>query len=393
VDEVDRLIAACIALDAAGVHRILAANRGSKAELGRSDHALLCWAIRNGRYDAVPLLLEAGLDPNVPDNHGETPLHLAVKASQAGTVAILKAHGASSEARNFQGLTPFAEVLDADERREKDELFEQAAKAVVDGNLDELRELLDQDPDLVHARSPRAHRATLLHYVAANGVERQEVPPNASKIAELLLERGAEPDAECYMYGGGETTLGLVVSSIHPEQAGLTGEIVRVLVKGGAKIAGHRNHGDAVSGAIDARSKLGLEALIQVGAAETLCAAAALGHLDVLERRLLESSGPLGEAIVVAAKFGQIQSLEKLVMHAADLNTELDGATALHWAAYHGEKAAVLWLLDHGGDPTLKDKMYGGTAAGWASHAGHAEIAELIQGFTMRQSAPGHVDA
>jgi hypothetical protein len=44
------------------------------------------------------------------------------------------------------------------------EVFEQAADLVVNGHLEALRALLDAHPALVHARSPRPHRATLLHF-------------------------------------------------------------------------------------------------------------------------------------------------------------------------------------------------------------------------------------
>src|SRR6185369_12391779 len=59
-------------------------------------------------------------------------------------------------------------------------LFERGADAVVAGDVDTLRDLLDETPDLARARSPRPHRATLLIYCGANGVEgeRQRTPPN-----------------------------------------------------------------------------------------------------------------------------------------------------------------------------------------------------------------------
>src|SRR5262245_22836088 len=49
--------------------------------------------------------------------------------------------------------------------------FEAAAYAVVTGDVTTLRRLLREHPQLIRARSAREHRATLLHYVAANGVE------------------------------------------------------------------------------------------------------------------------------------------------------------------------------------------------------------------------------
>ena len=49
--------------------------------------------------------------------------------------------------------------------------FAQAVKAVVTADVPGLKELLDQRPDLVTNRARAAHRSTLLHYTASNGIE------------------------------------------------------------------------------------------------------------------------------------------------------------------------------------------------------------------------------
>lgn len=89
-----------------------------------------------------------------------------------------------------------------------------AGEAIVTGDMDMLRRLLREHPELVRARSIRNHRATLLHYAGANGIEgyRQHTPPNAVDILELLLAGGAEVDSVADMYRGC-TTLGLVATS------------------------------------------------------------------------------------------------------------------------------------------------------------------------------------
>ena len=109
--------------------------------------------------------------------------------------------------------------------------FEAAVDALVTGRLDELEAMLDAAPDLVRARSAYGHRATLLHYLGANGVEthRQKTPLNAAALARLLIDRGAEVAAEAKMYGGGQTTLALVETSAHPAAAGVTEGLVEVL--------------------------------------------------------------------------------------------------------------------------------------------------------------------
>ena len=109
--------------------------------------------------------------------------------------------------------------------------FEAALDALLAGDLETLRGMIEAEPDLVRRRSRFGHRATLLHYIGANGVEtqRQKTPLNAVALARLLIERGAEVGAEAGMYGGGQTTLGLVKTSAHPAAAGVTPELCALL--------------------------------------------------------------------------------------------------------------------------------------------------------------------
>ncbi len=109
--------------------------------------------------------------------------------------------------------------------------FERAVDAVVCGDIATLQMLLVQEPRLVSARSRFGHRAMLLHYVAANGVEirRQTTPANAAKIAQLLIDAGADPNATASLYGGEFTTWELAASSAHPAAAGVLDELAKVL--------------------------------------------------------------------------------------------------------------------------------------------------------------------
>jgi hypothetical protein len=54
---------------------------------------------------------------------------------------------------------------------ECDPMFELAVDAVVHGRINDLNALLADHPDLAVRRSGYGHRATLLHYTAANGIE------------------------------------------------------------------------------------------------------------------------------------------------------------------------------------------------------------------------------
>lgn len=112
-----------------------------------------------------------------------------------------------------------------------DSQFETAVDAVTLGDTETLTRLLERAGTLATARSVYGHRATLLHYVAANGVEirRQVVPSNAPDIARVLLDHGADPHATMPIYGGHYDTLSLMRSSAHPRAAGIAPELDSIL--------------------------------------------------------------------------------------------------------------------------------------------------------------------
>ena len=113
--------------------------------------------------------------------------------------------------------------------------FESAVEHVVHGQLAELKVLLSSRPELARQQSQFGHKATLLHYIGANGVEtqRQVTPYNAVEIAQCLIDAGADVNAIANMYGGA-TVIGLVESSAHPANAGVTESLVSMLRECGA---------------------------------------------------------------------------------------------------------------------------------------------------------------
>ena len=116
--------------------------------------------------------------------------------------------------------------------------FEAAVDAVATGDISTLERVLRTNPDLIRTRSTCTHHAMLLHYVGANGVEgfRQRTPTNTVKVAQVLLDAGADVNAMADMYGGADT-LGLAATSIHPITAGVQEELMAFLLSRGASIA------------------------------------------------------------------------------------------------------------------------------------------------------------
>ena len=260
--------------------------------------------------------------------------------------------------------------------------FEAAVEAVIAGKLATLRTMLRENPSLARARSSRRHHATLLHYVAANGVEgyRQKTPPNAVEVAKLLLESGAEVDALADMYDRQCATMGLLVSSTPPHAAGLQTPLAEALL----------DHGAAGEGAVMTALAFGFQgtaqALVRRGAkVEGIAAAAGLGREDDVARLLPGAdAGGRHAALALAAQHGHATVVALLLDAGEDPSRyNPDGfhshSTPLHQAVWADHAGVVRLLVDRGARLDLRDTIYDGTPLGWALYGKRDTIADALR--------------
>ena len=270
--------------------------------------------------------------------------------------------------------------------------FEAAAEAVVDGDVEALRGMLEADPALVRARSSRRHHATLLHYVAANGVEgeRQRTPAGAVAVARLLLEAGAEPDALADMYDQRCTTLSMLVSSEHPAKAGLQVALAEALLDHGAAFVGPGTEWrSAVMTALVFGFPETAQALVRRGApVDDVATAAGLGRVaDV--RRLLPMATPTERhaALALAAQLGQAAVVRELLDAGENPDRyNPDGyhshATPLHHAALLDHLETVQVLVERGARLDMRDTLFRATPLDWALYAERQRVAEFLRART-----------
>jgi hypothetical protein len=259
--------------------------------------------------------------------------------------------------------------------------FEAAIDAVVDGDLEALQRLLEEHPGLSRARSAFGHRSTLLHYVAANGVEntKQRSPKNAPAIARALLHAGAEPDALSGAYGGTGATIDLLVSSDHPATAGVQADLIEVLCRGGAKVEGWADDGSPLWGAITWGYTRAAERLVACGArVDNLITAAVVGTLEQVQSYF----GADGRVRPIEHLRG-----EKQFSHGRPVDLRHLLEYALIEAAAHGRRDVVEFLLTKGPDLDVREPVYQNTALDGARYShpaagrpnGSPEIVALLE--------------
>jgi hypothetical protein len=303
--------------------------------------------------------------------------------------------------RDWAALTDWVEEVGRD--GSPISLFETAVEAVINGDAPQLERLLRQNPDLVRTRStrvtwwapPQRHRATLLHYIAANGVEgyRQKTPKNAVGIATMLLRAGAEVDALADMYEGGHTTMSMLVSSGHPARAGLQVALTETLLDFGAAVngAGEGAWTSPLMTALAFGYTDTAQALARRGArVDTIAAAAGLGRVDDVPR-LLPRATPVERhvAMALAAQHGHVEILGALLDAGEDPNRynpkgNHGHSTPLHQAVAAGKDGVVRLLVERGARLDITDTIYNGTPLGWAEYCGQPEIAAYLRSHGAR---------
>ncbi|KAM0417054.1 hypothetical protein ACHAPT_012960 [Fusarium lateritium] len=171
----------CNAVDATGNGPLhYAASYYGKPSVDGGD---LYEADEPGENDRLPTLLkallEAGADPNLANNEGETPLHLLNERSllrHPELLELLIKFGASTEHRDFMGFTP---------------LFRQIAKGRDHMEQCQLVKLFKKASANLHALDSRGR--TLLHEAIRNADRYGRQHSNSTLAFQELIDAGVSP--------------------------------------------------------------------------------------------------------------------------------------------------------------------------------------------------------
>ena len=224
-----------------------------------------------------------------------------------------------------------------------------------------------------------------LHYLSDAPFNQLWDHGKQAELAKVLIEAGAPVDG---LPASGETPLHGAASL---GEAG----VAEVLIDHGANIEAVANYPGIPDGTpLDFAVHFGMvevvDLLVRRGAKvlSTRMAAGA-GQLDRVKAEwesLQEEPDRQLDVFRCAVVCDRMPVVEYLLTNGVDVNVNIDGATALHWAAWEAKPRMVEFLLSSGADPSKGDAEHNSTAQGWAKHRGdqlgprwgHPEVMEIL---------------
>ena len=312
---------------------------------------------------AQPMLRFSGSNRTARIRHPRPGAGFALADAQ---LVIAREHG-------FESWPKFSKHVEALARASSQvSTFELVADAIVTGDMPAIESMLRAHPELARARSTRVHRATLLHYVGANGLEnyRQKTPKNIVAIAKVLLDAGSDVNALAEIYGT-STALSLVASSVHPQRAGVQIALLEALLRYGANVDGAGGANPLLAALRNGRGEAA-EFLALQGAHLDLEGAAGVDRLDLVTS--LEATAPTAQieaGFHWACEYGRSSVVEFLLKRVV-----LTNSMGLHWAVIGGQLDTIRLLLQRGA-PLETRNEYGATPLGqalWSATTGDTDI-------------------
>jgi ankyrin repeat protein len=370
------------------------------------------------------------------DRDGRTPLHLAAGSNDAELVAWMVKRRANVHKKDPNGLTPLDHAaITADPRNSCAERFPAVAQLLLGhgaeltvraatalGDDDRVRELIAADPGLLY-RIPATggllslavkHRqldmVRLLLDLGSDVDERVllqelEVPTESwgmplwyaalagdLAITQLLLDRGADPNANVYASGWP-----LRNAWNHQDDS-----VKRLLLERGAI---PQPYMISESHDFAAAKKLLQGNPDEELARELAWSAADHGCPEIVELALPYLNWAPGDSrwhwiliqpirgagVDSAQNEGHFRSMAVLLEHGVDPNVSRFGQTVLHFAAARrsglsGKDRArfASMLIENGANLNLRDNLLKSTPLGWACRWGHIELVDLL----TRRGAP-----
>jgi ankyrin repeat protein len=303
-----------------------------------------------GQREIAEYLIEKGANVNAKDIEGATPLHYA--ASSTIIVQLLLEKGADVNSKNNDGETPL------DKLRFRPQYERTSTGDILRKHGGKTRKELEAVEPVAKASDIPIHDAAMLGNIEA---VKQHIA--AGTDVNALDESGNTPLD--WLSGEGE------IADLLRKHGGKTSAWLKA--DESIHIAAEAGHIEAVKKHLAA----GVDVNAKTATGTTpLDQASAFNHTEIVD--LLRKHGGKYGTIHNAAGGGDIEAVKEFLAAGADVNAKDDGElTPLHLAALEGQKEIVELLISSDADVNAKDDN-GWTSLHFAAGNGHKEVAELL---------------
>ncbi|XP_045473074.1 serine/threonine-protein phosphatase 6 regulatory ankyrin repeat subunit A-like isoform X2 [Harmonia axyridis] len=353
--------------------------------------------VKDGERCAL-MLLKSGAGPNLLDEGGQTPVHIAAKYGNLQTLLLLLEDGGDPEFKNKHGETP----LHLASKGCQPEVVMQLIKYVKDKKGD--------DKATHYVNATNENDETALHCVCS--VSSDKVPtPNADKeVVKLLLENGADVKLQAKQHEsvfhyvatvGNNSVLMEMISHMDPQDAQKALNRQNSNQWTPLMIASNKGHTKMVNNLLTHSARVDV---FDSDGRSALHLGAEHGYLQVcgslLEHKaFINSKSRNGQtALHLAAKYGFIHLVRFLIKEhnaVVDILT-LKKQTPLHLAAAAGQIEVCKLLLELGADIDATDEL-GQKPIHAACSNNHSEVAKLFlqehPGLVMAMTKDGNTCA
>jgi ankyrin repeat protein len=361
---------------------------------GNNGDTPLLIAARNGHEDLVKLLIEKGANINASNNRGRTPLAVAKQGKHAEVINILRQHGAVEtlhgaaasgdidevkrllsegqdvNSRDSEGQTPLHLAVKSGDR--------EMVKFLLTRDADVRAEDKDRSTPTPIGRAVRRQKKEIVEILLGGGADIQNLGAALHLLAwngqiemlDFMISRGANIEAKSIY----QTTP--LREAVYNKQY----KTVEFLISKGADVhASSRYSGGPIFTAVERNDKEMIELLIANGAdikavlsGETALHWAMARNLPEMTRFLL-TKGCETSPVNLAAFYGELDRVKKLVAEGADVNAKDNGSySPLHCAVRGEHKDVVEFLISQGAHVNAK------TSRGWTPLMG-AQSTDIVR--------------
>ncbi|KAK7473741.1 hypothetical protein BaRGS_00035016 [Batillaria attramentaria] len=346
------------------VSKVFVRKDNLKNELFRVCH--------KGEMKDLRCLLRHGVDVNVVNDKGESPLHIACTLGHEDVVKLLLQVKPNVDLKDSQGQTPLhracnrhdaAQVsletgdittrgMDDDHSktssRAESDVKEKSAMASVDSSDEK------ENTDFVDQKTAKTSSQASHH-------EKQDVTESQSDTIVDLLTASADPNV---VDNEGRTPL---------------------------HIACHNGNYAAVVSLLSARSKVDVK---DQNGCTALHVACQHGNTKIMEELLRSNptAEDMNETLHMACKYGPSAAVTLLIQYGVDIEAEgMGGVRPLHVASGNGKEEIVRILLTRRADVNAKTKT-GKKPLDFAKFYGHNKVENLLKGAEKTQKNRKSVD-